>query len=107
MDNGRNWTVGVGTHVGDDTVESATRVAEAVLARCELAEVLRGLWHYVVVELEDDAASRLRVNGNVKLLQGFACQKSSSVAENGFYSRRLATWGRVGQRVHKVSSSTR
>lgn len=53
--------------LGDDTVEARARVAKAVLARCELAEVPRGLGHDVVVELEDDAPRGLVGDGDVKL----------------------------------------
>lgn len=53
--------------LGDDTVEARARVAEAVLARRELTEVLCGLGNDVVVELEDDAPRRLVGDGDVKL----------------------------------------
>lgn len=34
---------------GNDTVKSASSIAEAVLARSKLSEILRGLWDDVVV----------------------------------------------------------
>lgn len=40
----------------DDAVELAALVAEALLASAKSTEVLCGLWDYIVVELEVDAA---------------------------------------------------
>jgi hypothetical protein len=57
------------SHVGNHTVETATGVAKAMLARGELTEVLCSLGHSFVEQLEDDAAGRLGVNGNVKLIE--------------------------------------
>ena len=48
-------------------MERAALVPEAVLAGRELAEVARGPRHLVVVELENDAASGLAVDGDVEL----------------------------------------
>ncbi len=48
-------------------MERRARVAEAVLACAELAEVLRGLGDDVVEELEDDAACRLIVDVDIEL----------------------------------------
>ena len=48
-------------------MEGRALIAVAVLARRKLAEVARGLGDHVVVELEDDAAERLAVGGDVKL----------------------------------------
>jgi hypothetical protein len=45
--------------LGDDAVELGARVAEALLARAEGAEVLDRLGDDVVVELKVDAASLL------------------------------------------------
>jgi hypothetical protein len=42
--------------LGDHTVELGTRVAEALLAGAESAEVLDGLGDDIIVELEVDAA---------------------------------------------------
>jgi hypothetical protein len=42
--------------LGNDTVELGARVAKALLARAESAEVLGGARHDVVVELKVDAA---------------------------------------------------
>jgi hypothetical protein len=42
--------------IGDDTVELGARVAEALLASAEGAEVLDGLGDDIVEELEVDAA---------------------------------------------------
>ena len=53
--------------VGDDTVEGGALVAETVLAGGKLTEVLRRLRDDVVVELEDDTASGLVVDGDVEL----------------------------------------
>ena len=58
---------GEGTYAGDNAVERAALVPEAVLAGRELAEVARGPRHLVVVELEDDAARGLAVDGDVEL----------------------------------------
>lgn len=41
----------------DNAVEGRTSVAEALLAGAESAEVLSGLWDYIVVEVEVDTAS--------------------------------------------------
>ena len=49
-------------------MESAPRIAEAMLAGRKLTEVLRCLRHDVVEELEDNAASGPRVDSNVKLV---------------------------------------
>ena len=38
-----------------------------MLASGELAEIPRGLWDYVVIELEDDAPGFLAVDRNVEL----------------------------------------
>ena len=51
----------------DDTVEARAGKAEAVLARRELAEVLRGLGDDVVEELEGDTPGGLFADGDVKL----------------------------------------
>jgi hypothetical protein len=53
--------------LGDNTMETRTCVSVAVLASRELAEVAGGLGHDIVVELEDDAASGLAVDGDIKL----------------------------------------
>lgn len=45
--------------LGDDTVELGARVAEALLARAESAEVLGGAGDLVIVEVEVDAAGLL------------------------------------------------
>lgn len=42
--------------IGNHAVERRACVAEAVFASAELAEILRGLWHDIVVEFEDDTA---------------------------------------------------
>lgn len=42
--------------LGDYTVELAAGVAEALLAGAKRAEVLDGLWDYIVEQLEVDAA---------------------------------------------------
>ena len=55
------------TYIGDDSVEGAARIAETVLAGGKLTEVLRRLRDDVVVELEDDTASGLVVDGDVEL----------------------------------------
>jgi hypothetical protein len=48
-------------------VERGAFVAEAVLARRELAEVTGCLRYHIVIELESDAAGGLVANGDVKL----------------------------------------
>lgn len=48
-------------------MERRALVAETVLASGELAEVLRGLGHDIVIELEDDATSRLVVDADIEL----------------------------------------
>lgn len=48
-------------------MESAAFVSESVLASSELTEVLGSLRNNVVVELEDDTAGRLIVDGDIKL----------------------------------------
>lgn len=53
--------------VRDDTVEARAGVAKALLAGAERAEVGGGLGDDVIVELEDDAAGRLLVDGDVKV----------------------------------------
>ena len=51
----------------NNTVETRSCITEAVLACRQFAEVLRRLWDDIIVELEDDAAERLAVGGDVKL----------------------------------------
>jgi uncharacterized membrane protein YdbT with pleckstrin-like domain len=55
------------TYAGDDAVERATRVAKPMLARRELTEVLSSLRDDVVIELERNATSRLRVHRDIEL----------------------------------------
>ena len=43
----------------DNAVEGRTSVSEALLAGAESTEVLSGLWDYIVVEVEVDAAGLL------------------------------------------------
>lgn len=40
----------------DDAVEGRASVSEALLARAKSTEVLSGLWDYIIVEVEVDAA---------------------------------------------------
>jgi hypothetical protein len=40
----------------DNAVEGRTSISEALLAGAESTEVLSGLWDYIVVEVEVDAA---------------------------------------------------
>lgn len=49
------------------TMEGRTLVSESVLASRELTEVFRGLGNDIVVQLEDDPASRLVVNSDIEL----------------------------------------
>ena len=49
------------------TVESRTGVSVAILASGELAEVAGGLGDDIVVQLEDDAASVLVTDFDIKL----------------------------------------
>jgi hypothetical protein len=55
------------TYAGDDAVERATRVAKPMLTRRELTEVLSSLRDDVVIELECNATSRLRVHRDIEL----------------------------------------
>lgn len=48
-------------------MEGGSLVAEAMLSSRELAEIFRSLGDDIIVEFEDDATSRLVVNGDVKL----------------------------------------
>ena len=48
-------------------MEGASRITKSVLARRELAEVLRRLGDDIVEEMEDDAARGRLVDGNVEL----------------------------------------
>jgi len=52
----------------DNAVEGRISVAEALLAGAESTEVLSGLWDYIVVEVEVDAALLLYKR---KLLAGW------------------------------------
>lgn len=54
--------------VGDHTVEARSSIAFFGLPLCELAEVAGGLGDDIVVELEDNSASGLVVDGDIKLL---------------------------------------
>lgn len=57
------WT----TNTRDDTVEAATGVTESMLPCCELTEVFSSSRNIGVIQLEDNAAARFLVHGNVKL----------------------------------------
>ena len=48
-------------------MELATLVAEPALSSRELAEVARGHWANIIVELENDSSGGLGVDGDVKL----------------------------------------
>lgn len=48
-------------------VEARSLVSESMLASAKLAEVFSSLGDDIVVELEDDSASRVAVNGDIKL----------------------------------------
>ena len=48
-------------------MESRALVAKTVLTGGELTEVPRGLGHYIVIELEDNAAGGLVVDADVEL----------------------------------------
>lgn len=55
------------THeVGNDTVEGAALVAEALLAGAQGAEVLGGFGDNVAAQLHDNATDRLAVGGDVE-----------------------------------------
>ena len=70
-------------YLGDDTVETRALVAKTVLASGKLAEVLRRLGYYIVVELEDDATSGLVVNADVELgALTRRTRRSSSIADD-------------------------
>ena len=79
--------------LGDDTVELGTLVPKSMLARGEFTEVLGRLWHYVVIELEDNAASGFVVDSDIELSRvsgGRACRKK--------HSQRRSTWWIVRNR---------
>ena len=48
-------------------MEGGSLVAKAMLSSRELTEIFRSLGDDIIVEFEDDATSRLAVNGDVKL----------------------------------------
>lgn len=48
-------------------MEFTTLVAESTLSSRELAEVARGFWTVIVIELEDDSPGGLGVDCDVKL----------------------------------------
>ena len=48
-------------------MERAAFVSESVLAGSELTEVLGGLWNNIIEQFEDDAASVLAADGDIKL----------------------------------------
>ena len=48
-------------------MEVTTLVAEPALSSREFAEVARGHWTDIIVELEDDSSGGLGVDGDVKL----------------------------------------
>lgn len=50
-------------------MELASGITEPMLSCCELAEVTRCLWNYVIIQLEDDTTSGLRVDCNVELIE--------------------------------------
>jgi hypothetical protein len=52
--------------LGDHSVELAALVAEALLASAKSAEVLRGLRHNIVVQLEGDAPLRLATDVQIE-----------------------------------------
>lgn len=56
--------------VRNNTVECRSGVSETILASGKLAEVPSGLWHNIVVQLEDDTAGRLVVDADVELQIG-------------------------------------
>lgn len=74
------------TDVGDNTVEDASGVAEAMLSGGQLTEVARSFWDDVVVKLEDNSASRFGVYCDVKLKQ-----MSAFVATASNVARRTKT----------------
>ena len=48
-------------------MKTAALVAETALSGRKFAEVARGFWTYIVVELEDDSPDGVRVDCDVKL----------------------------------------
>lgn len=58
---------GLRTHARNDSVEAASSIPESVLASGQFTEVASCLGDGLVIELEDDSAAGLRVDGNVKL----------------------------------------
>jgi hypothetical protein len=55
------------TDLGNDAMETAALVAESWFSSSKFAEVTRGHWAYIVVELEDDSPDGLGVDCDVKL----------------------------------------
>ena len=48
-------------------METTALVTETAFSGREFAEVARGMWTFLVIELEDDPSDGLGVDGDVKL----------------------------------------
>jgi hypothetical protein len=82
------------TNLGNDAMEVAALVTESAFPSSEFAEVARGFWTNVVIELEDDSSSRLGIDCDVKL-QGEWCQlRKSGVDVEGVRRRFCRREGR-------------
>jgi len=57
------------THFGNNSVETAPRIAEAMLAGCKFTEVFSCPWNFVVEKLEDDSPRLFLVNRDVELVE--------------------------------------
>jgi hypothetical protein len=57
------------THIRDDPMERTSCVSKTVLSRSELTEILRCTRNHVIVQAEDDSASRFRVDRDVELYE--------------------------------------
>jgi len=94
--------------LGDDTMECGVGVAKAVLARAELAEILRGLGYDIVVQLEDDAAcvgaADADVEVYVRLRHGFESEQASTAGEGEEFPRALHGRSRLWLRQLHVPS---
>lgn len=74
--------------LGDNTVERRPLVTEAGSTGAQVTEVLGGLGHYIVVELEGDAAERLAILGKVKEYVGHDSSSRREFASKGRLHRQ-------------------
>jgi hypothetical protein len=55
------------TNLGDDAVKVAALVAKAAFSSREFAEVARGSWADIIIELEDDPSGGPGVDSDIEL----------------------------------------